>query len=74
MAVYMCPGCNEYIDDDYFPGSDVDGELYCEDCSEECHLCEKVVRSGDLEDRDGVGMVCEECTTNPEDNLRVKKQ
>lgn len=35
MACYRCPECDEMKDDDYYPGVDIDGELYCESCADE---------------------------------------
>jgi hypothetical protein len=42
MAIYYCEECDKYINDDYNPGTDVNGELVCEDCA-----CE-------MEDDDGL--------------------
>ena len=39
MAVYNCPDCDQYIDDDYHPCTDIDGDLYCPACVEEYHSC-----------------------------------
>lgn len=32
MAIYRCPECDRMIDDDWNPGTDINGELVCEDC------------------------------------------
>ena len=39
MAVYLCIDCDQYIDDDWHPGEDVEGELICPACVEEYHSC-----------------------------------
>ena len=35
MAMYYCGECGELVDDDYNPGTDIDGELVCESCVSE---------------------------------------
>jgi hypothetical protein len=39
MAVYYCVDCDQYIDDDWHHGEDVEGELICPACIEEHHSC-----------------------------------
>jgi len=34
MAVFYCHSCGNYIDNDYHPGEDIDGELVCPSCVE----------------------------------------
>ena len=42
MAVYFCNECSKYVDDDYNPGVDIDGELVCEDCACEIEDAEEI--------------------------------
>jgi len=35
MAIYYCHWCDRYVDDDYFPCEELDGELVCPRCIEE---------------------------------------
>lgn len=34
MGVYRCPLCEEFIDNDYFPCEEINGELVCPKCAE----------------------------------------
>ena len=44
MAMYICGVCDRFIDDDYNPGTDINGELCCEDCIVDCEICGKPQR------------------------------
>jgi len=35
MAVYFCAWCDRYVDDDWYPCEEIDGELVCPRCVEE---------------------------------------
>lgn len=38
MAIYLCHECDEFIDDDWDPCTEVNGELVCPACVEEMGL------------------------------------
>ncbi len=35
MSMYYCVKCDEHHDNDYSPCTEVEGELWCEDCATE---------------------------------------
>jgi len=35
MGIYYCFECDNYLDDDYEPGEDIEGELVCPSCAEQ---------------------------------------
>ena len=58
MAIYYCDNCDQMHDDDYNPGYDVDGELYCEDSLQWCDICADGFKElADSEDEE----ICQSC-------------
>lgn len=37
MAIYNCIKCDNYIDDDYNPGTEYDNDLICQFCIEDIY-------------------------------------
>ena len=35
MSIYYCAKCDEYKDNDHSPCTEINGELWCEDCAAE---------------------------------------
>ena len=60
MAMYYCANCDNYHDDDYNPGYDVGGELFCEDSLAWCEICDCGVQEEDIIDN-GDREVCVKC-------------
>ena len=50
MSIFVCEGCGEYVDSDYDTDIvDVNGALYCSECSINLHLVEDEVDTESVE-------------------------
>lgn len=56
MAIYTCVICENYIDDDWFPGAEYETGLICPDCFEEIEDFET--------ERESTSVHQESCTCN----------